>query len=470
MRTIFLFATALIIFACPVLGQTNFATLASDGAWTWYNDPRAVFHNGILYFGYVRHGDGHGVLSAFNPKTGGTTELWTSGPTQSDDHDNPGLLVKEDGKMLAIYSRHNSDKFFSYRLSTSTNPITPADWGPELRMTNTTAGVTYANPFQLSSESGKIYDFTRNLNFNPTVLTSTNGGADWSAPRVLIQNGSGSIRPYVKYASDYNQRIDFLYTDGHPRDVTNSLYHLYYQGGAFYKTDGTLVKNFSDLPIQHASGERGSVIYQYSDVPSDDPNDHIPTGRAWCWETAYQTNGNPVAVFTVQRDQVMGPNWSDDRIYYYYARWTGTNWQKRFIAHAGRPLYSSEDDYAGGICVDPNNANTIYISSNAQNPFDLSNTTNVTLRANNRYEIYRGTTSDGGLTFAWEAVTTNSTKDNLRPYIPRGQTNSPATVIWFRGNYTTFTSYQCEITGFFLTKFHLHSESASKVHPSILSR
>src|SRR5690348_11694613 len=103
MRTIFLFATALVIFACPVLGQTNFATLASDGAWTWYNDPRAVFHNGILYFGYVRHGDGHGVLSAFNPKTGGTTELWTSGPTQSDDHDNPGLLVKEDGKMLAIY-------------------------------------------------------------------------------------------------------------------------------------------------------------------------------------------------------------------------------------------------------------------------------------------------------------------------------------------------------------------------------
>jgi len=86
---------------------------------------------------------------------------------------------------------------------------------------------------------------------------------------------------------------------------------------------------------------------------------------------------------------------------------------------AGRPLYQAEDDYAGGICADPQNPNVIYISSNAQNPFDVSSTTNVALRANERYEIYRGITTDGGLTFTWEQITTNSTLDNLRPYIPR---------------------------------------------------
>jgi hypothetical protein len=57
-------------------------------------------------------------------------------------------------------------------------------------------------------------------------------------------------------------------------------------------------------------------VYQYSDTYTDDPNDHIPTGRAWCWETAYQADGQPAAVFTVQRDQVTGTNWYDDRIYY----------------------------------------------------------------------------------------------------------------------------------------------------------
>ena len=86
--------------------QTHFAVLASDGAWNWCNDPRALFHNGILYFGYVRDGDGRSVLSAYNPQTGSKTDLWTSTLIQRDDYDNPGLLVKRDGTMLAIYARH----------------------------------------------------------------------------------------------------------------------------------------------------------------------------------------------------------------------------------------------------------------------------------------------------------------------------------------------------------------------------
>jgi hypothetical protein len=439
----------------PVLGlafcsiaQTNFAILTSDGAWTWYNDPRAVFRNGILYFGYARNVDGESVLSAFNPQNGGKTDLFTSTRTEKDDHNVPGLLVKQDGTMLAIYARHGTDQFFAYRYSNSTNPISATNWSAEQTIAPTGAGLTYANPFQLSSESGRVYNFSRDLNFNPTVFTSTNGGVNWSAPQLFIQTGTGSIRPYVKYCSDYTQRIDFLYTDGHPRDVTNSLYHLYYQSGSLFKTDGSFLKSFANLPVLHDSGERGSVIYQYSDTDTSDFNDHIATGRAWCWETAYQTNGSPVCVFTVQRDKMTGTNWFDDRIYYYYARWTGTNWQKRFIAQAGRPLFSTENDYAGGICVDPGNPNVIYISSNASDPFNLTDITNVTLRANQRYEIWRGTTTDGGLSFAWAAITTNSAKDNLRPYIPRGQSGTPA-VIWFRGTYTTFNSYNCEIVGLF---------------------
>ena len=65
--------------------QTNFAVLATDGAWTWYNDPRALFDRGRLFFGYVRAADGKTVLSAFNLSTGTTTNLWTSGFTQLDE-------------------------------------------------------------------------------------------------------------------------------------------------------------------------------------------------------------------------------------------------------------------------------------------------------------------------------------------------------------------------------------------------
>jgi hypothetical protein len=429
--------------------QTHVATLASDGAWTWYNDPRAVYHNGLLYFGYVRGTDGRAVLSAFDPATGGHTELWTSVLTQGDDHDNPGLLVKQDGRMLAIYARHNSDQFFSYRYSFSTSPGAPSDWSAEQRIAATGQGVTYANPYQLSAEGGLIYDFMRNQNYNPTVVTSADGGTNWSAPQLLIQTGTGSTRPYVKYCSNYTNRIDFLYTDGHPRNQDNSLYHAYYQGGGLYKTDGSLLKSFGALPLLHDSGERGSVIYQHSNADTADPNDHIPAGRAWCWETAYQSNGQPVAVFTVQRDQVTGANWYDDRIYYYYARWTGTNWQKRFIAHAGRPLYEAEDDYAGGICLDPEDANVVFLSSNAADPFNLSDTTNVALRVNQRYEIWKGVTTNGGLNFAWQTVTTNSSADNLRPYVPRHRSVVVPTLLWCRGNYSSYTDYDCSLVGLF---------------------
>lgn len=429
--------------------QTNFATLTSDGAWTWYNDHRALFHNGKLYFGFVRAADGKSALSAFDLTTGQTTNLWSSGFTQLDDHNNPAILVKQDGRLLSAYSRHLSDQYFSYRTSSSTNPATPAGWNAEQNIPNSGASMTYANLFQLANEGGKIYNFCRNQNFNPSVFTSTDGGTNWSAPQLFILTGTGGIRPYMKYASDNVGRVDFLYTDGHPRDIANSLYHLYYTNGAFYKTDGTFVRSLANLPLQHDSGDRGAVIYQYNDAAQTDPNEWIPTGRAWCWETAYQSNGAPVCVFTVQRDNVTGPtSGTDDRIYYYYARWTGSSWQKRFIAHAGRPLYAAEDDYAGGICVDPVEPNVVYVSSNAQNPFNLADTTNVPLSTSQRYELWRGVTTDGGLNFTWSQITSNSTVDNLRPYVPR-RNGGERSVLWFRGNYSTYSSYSSSIVGLF---------------------
>ncbi|HXR05935.1 MAG TPA: hypothetical protein VN765_01315, partial [Candidatus Acidoferrum sp.] len=80
------------LLPCLAAAQTNFAVLAQDGAWTWYNDPRAVFHNGLLYFGSVRFADGKSVLNVFDPRTGLTSNLWASTWTQRDDHDVPALL------------------------------------------------------------------------------------------------------------------------------------------------------------------------------------------------------------------------------------------------------------------------------------------------------------------------------------------------------------------------------------------
>ena len=439
-----------VFFACSAaqsaVTQPDIITLAADGAWTWFNDPRAVFHNGTLYFGHCRS-DGKSALSAYAP-TRGSTLLWTSTWTERDDHDNPGLLPMSDGRLLAVYAHHGTTSSFNYRISLTTNPVSPADWSAESSFNNG-APATYSNPYQLSAERGTIYDFLRALNFNPTVTTSTNEGKNWSMPRTLIRTGTNStIRPYVKYCSDYISRIDFLYTDGHPNRLTNSLYHMYYGDGALHHTDGSFLKSFADLPLLHDASERGSIVYRYSDAPSIDPNDHIPAGRAFCWEIVRPTANHPVCVFSVRRSRVTGTHWYDDRIYYYYASWTGSRWQKRFIAHAGRPLYDGENDYAGGICLDPENPNVVYISSNAAKPFSLTNTIQIPLSDSGHYEIFRGVTTNAGLGFNWTTVTTNSAMDNLRPYVPRNHAKSPA-LIWFCGTYSSYSRFNSSVVGIF---------------------
>lgn len=432
-----------------VSGPTHAATLSLDGGWCWFSDPRALFHNDQLYFGYVES-TGKTALDVFDPSNGEATKLWVSSYTQVDDHNVPGLVSKDDGTMLAVYAGHFLNNLF-YRTSTSTNPVTPQDWTAEQVLPNNTSDqITYNNPFQLSSEGGKIYNFTRNISWDPTIYTSTDGGSSWSAAQQFIDRpgSGGSERPYVKYCSDGESRIDVLYTDGHPRGVANSLYHMYFDDGGFYATDASLIKSYASLPIDYSNpAERGSTIYQYSDTPTADFDDHIASARAWCWEIAQDTNGHPVCVFQVQLG-TDGAGYGASRIFYYYARWTGSQWQKKFIAQAGRGLYSAESDYAGGITVDPQDPNIIYLSTNARDPFDLSSVTDVPL--GDHYEIWKGVTSDGGLTFSWTPITSNSSEENLRPYVPR-RNGGEACILWYQGSYNTYTSYSGSLVGLFTT-------------------
>jgi len=111
----------------PLQAQTNLAVLANDGAWTWFNDPRALFNDGTLYFAYNRFADGLSVLSTLNLQTGGVTNLWTSSLAAQDDHYVAGLLPKQDGTMLAVYSRHGKTSF-----SAAAFPPAPIRFPPRL--------------------------------------------------------------------------------------------------------------------------------------------------------------------------------------------------------------------------------------------------------------------------------------------------------------------------------------------------
>lgn len=441
----------------------NSLAIAPDGAWTWFNDERAIFHQGSLFSGYVRANGDYGV-TRYDPATNEAFHMIvsTANSRQQDDHNNPSFTVLPDGKLMILYAKHLGGSQFYQRTSLVNLPSSNADWGPEI-IRPLTANNTYNNTYLLSGESNRIYNFHRNINFNPTITISDDLGATWQPSTQFISVGAGGVRPYPRYCSNGVDRIDLIYTDGHPRDVDNSVYHMFYQAGAFRNTAGALIDTYANLPLDHEGGQRGSVIYQYSNAawgPGQGPDQWIPGGRGWTWDVHYGANGNPVCVFQVQSDNVTGSGWNHDRIYYYYARWNGTAWVKRFIAHGGRPLYSAEDDYGGGMTLDPANPNVVYISSNAANPFNLTNITAVPLRSAERYEIWRGVTADGGLTFTWEQITVNSAADNFRPIVPEKHGYDRA-VLWFNGVYTTYTNYSTRVLGILRNDLEVQSSTFS---------
>ena len=426
--------------------------IAPDGAWTPFHDQRAiVLRNGNLLVGYVR-GDGLSAITNFDPRTGERHETIISGEgaVQKDDHINPSLALLPDGRVLAVYSRHHVDPHFFWRISANADPRSAADWG-EQRVKAVGARNTYANSYRLAAEDDRIFNFHRALNFNPTLTISADLGQSWGEPIHFITAGTGTQRPYTSYVSNHRDRIDLIYTDAHPRDFDNSVYHLFYRGGAFHRSDGTILRTLRELPIAHDRGERGTVVYQYSGKawgPGEGADDWIPGGRGWTWDIAYGEDGQPVSAFQVRRGEVAGSGWEADRVYYYLARWTGTKWEKRFIAQAGRPLYDRERDLSGGMTLDPQDPDVVYISSNALRPFDLSSIDDVPLNPGARYKLYRGETRDGGRTFQWTGLTPDATEDNLRPHAienPGGRT----AIVWFRGTYDTYTSYRARVMGMF---------------------
>ena len=49
------------------------------------------------------------------------------------------------------------------------------------------------------------------------------------------------------------------------------------------------------------------------------------------------------------------------------------------------------------------------------------------------YEIFKGTTSDQGKTWSWEALTKNPMLDNIRPIMPKGG-GKYEVLLWLRGS------------------------------------
>lgn len=434
MRLRFIFSHLIFLLCFASQCAANFVVLNDDAGWCWFEDERVVVCNEKLIVGTVANGsfdkDRRGDIDVASYDLASQKVLRSTlhKNLQADDHDSPAFLIRPDGRILAMYCEHGVESKIYYRIST--RPGDATEWQEEkIFVPSESSRVTYSNLHFLRKENGgkgRIYDLFRGLNgsFKPSWMISDDLGETWKTGGLLVDfQAAMKHRPYVKYASNGKDTIHFLFTEGHPRNFDNSIYHAFYRDGWICDSGGKKIKKLEDGPIAPSQATR---------IFSGDPNN-----VGWTQDMHLDRRGNPRVVFSVQKDSAGLPSGiagQDHR--YHFARWDGKRWQDAEIAYAGSRLYAGEDDYTGGICLHPDDENTVFISTN------VDPVSGVKL-SSGHHEIFQGSTRDGGKTWNWRPITENSTLDNLRPIVPHWAKGKTA-LLWLRGTFSKYTEYNLQ--------------------------
>ncbi len=413
-----------------LLTSRHYQTLTEDGAWCWFSDPRSVYVQGNqkqIITGWVSK-SGNIVVSSMNIVTGKTLEKVLHTNFNKDDHANPSFLILPDKRLMIFYSSHSTPGNKIFHLTTQ-NPEDITEWGDAEAITTNTIGTSsfcYTNPVMLSAENNRIYLFWRGGNYKPTFSFTDDFGKTWANAETLVQSENiDLIRPYMKVASNGIDEIHFAFTEGHPRnEPLNSIYYMKYKKGKFFKADGTQIGEMQRLPIKH----------ELTDIVYNAQQNYSATGngvRAWIWDVAFESNGNPVLAYTLLPEETLHK--------YFYARFNGKSWDNYFISNAGKSFprlkltkeqREPEPHYSGGIYLDHQNPANLYLSKPGKDVF----------------EIFKYTTNDFGKTWSSIQLTNNSLKDNVRPYVVRfAPENIFPRVMWMHGDYEHYTNFSTGI-------------------------
>jgi len=451
LNTLALTAIVLLLFGLRASGDSasenrRIVVFNDNGGWSWFESERVVFDGaaGRLLMSSVANekgADGQRRAGDIDVVSygiaGGSAQRFTlSEHLQEDDHDSAALLVLPDGRYLASYSKHASDNRVRYRISTRPHDI--MKWQPE--SSYLAAGpATYSNLHYLS-RTNAIVNFYRDTGrgFDPNYLLSESevsprlryGGHLLTGPE---GNGGNHDRPYVRYAGNGVDSIHFITTDAHPRNlVGNGVYHGYItvDRGHYWlcRADG---RRLGELSNRETSAYRASDFtpLMVGDVVS--PINGLRMTRCWSTDIKLDAEGSPGVVFTARVDD------QDADHRFFYGRLTSGQWNIHELARAGSYLYAAENDYTGLAAIDPNDLSRVFISS------DVDPQTKNKLP---HYEIFEGVTYDGGNSWSWSSLTRESTRDNIRPVATRALGKQTA-LVWMRGIYSAYTSYNTSIVG-----------------------
>ncbi|VGO19183.1 glycoside hydrolase family 88 protein [Pontiella sulfatireligans] len=423
---------------CPQSASDSrpFQTFMKDTGWCWYEDPRVIINNGKLIIGGISGKSGDAKVGVYDLKADkllGAAVLYEK--FERDDHDSPVFHVRPDGSLLTVYAKHGKEKIHHYHIS---DPQDYLKWGPRKEYHHTyedKRGSTYMNLFTMKDEELLYCFFRDGQHFNPAFITSSDDGGSWGNYKHFITHDvGGRQRPYARYLQRDENTVGISFTDAHPRQFGNSLYYADFRKGSFFKADGTKIKDLSEGPLITSEAE---IVYQGSGVKRKGGHGGSAANSAWSCAAGMDAERNPHLGYTVY--------FTNDDHRFRIASWTGSAWNDREIAYAGKCLYEKESSYTGLMAFDPENPQRVYISTDVD-PATGKDSGGV-------HEIYTALigAKDNVSTIKWEAVTSGSKYKNIRPIVVAGDGYKVLT--WLgNGPWSHFCDYATDAIGMILER------------------
>ncbi|MDO4562751.1 MAG: BNR-4 repeat-containing protein [Clostridia bacterium] len=480
------------------------SVLTNSGGWNWYVEPSGThiqpgdaltqkyanyatggyeFTRDCTYMGWVNDA-GDVYVSEYDNTTGAYTTFELHHRLESDDHDNPAIVILPDGRIMAWYSMHTNDPYMYYRVSKYPENIT--EWNDEqyyychTNVTNddNTYNATYPTVLPVTiNGTDSIYVGWRGVHWKPTLaqfsIPDENGVCEVLMGQTQIANTSrwskddggkadSGLRPYTKYDYDYQRnRIHITYTYDHPDNTTtlNEIYYMYLS----LRNDTLYTAMDEKLCVVPRNNDPSYGTYQWGvrvdDMKADYPELVVfsPNGehrRGWTWDIKVNEAGEPCIVYVDITDTAPKadgslpdsfPDTNEDRShhYYYYARWDTEEekWVTTFLTYGGKWFHENtvyERCYSGGITLDHNaaDANVIFLALPTQGKYG------------NVFEIYRWESNDHGKTWSiQEPITQNSKVSNARPNViynykqNEDGTHAGPRLLWIRGEYRYWMNF-----------------------------
>lgn len=358
--------------------------------------PEAVYAGGYTYVGYVNGSTGAISVLQYDHSDGSVATAALDTPSPVDDHNNPALHVRSDGRILALFCEHDGSTLYT-ALSTNAHDISA--WGSVTDTgLSTTAGFTYPALVPLGSD---LYLFVRDklasLTGRLKMAKSTDDGATWSGETLVMAGATGQL-PYWGFSSDGSD-IHVVSTDRDPYGSQGAVTvgHMYFDGTDWLQSDGTEITATQPFAPSEMTTVYSGAAFPFMGVFDDD---------GYPWFTLVKDDGG---------SEVTGA----------IAKWSGSAWSLTDVYTAA---YHPIDRFYGSLVLSYANRREAWAAIEG----DVA-------------EIRRYASTDDGVTWGpvdW--LTADSPNDNASP-IAVLDADGRMPVVWLQGTYTSMSSFSLGI-------------------------